>query len=95
MKNTHGGMLLLVLKVTLFHGCFSRFLNCMNSTKSPNAPHMTCGTLYKRPKNVPSRLGFHLVNERHLTENRVFRLENKGSIFLLRLGGKQLFRTNG
>ena len=43
VKNTHGGMLLLVklqakpatlLKVTLLHGCFSRFLNCTNGTKS-------------------------------------------------------------
>ena len=30
VKNTHGGMLLLLL-----HGCFSRFLNCTNGTKSP------------------------------------------------------------
>ena len=27
-KNTRGGVLLLVLKVTFLHGCFSRFLNC-------------------------------------------------------------------
>ena len=33
VKNTHGGVLLL-LKVTLLHGCFSRFLNCTNSNKS-------------------------------------------------------------
>ena len=39
MKNTHGGVLLL-LKVTLIHGCFSRFLNCINGTKSRNASHM-------------------------------------------------------
>ena len=37
VKNTHGGVLLLVklqasLKVTLLHGCFSRFLNCTNDT---------------------------------------------------------------
>ena len=24
----------------LLHGCFSRFLNCTNGTKSRNAPHM-------------------------------------------------------
>ena len=30
-----------LLKVTLLHGCFSRFLNCTNSTKSRNAPHMS------------------------------------------------------
>ena len=32
-KNTHGGAVLLP-KVTLLHGCFSRFLNCTNGTKS-------------------------------------------------------------
>ena len=48
VKNTHGGVLLLVklqakslqlylLKVTLLHGCFSRFLNLTNGTKSRNA----------------------------------------------------------
>ena len=35
-KNTHGGVLFLVLKVTLFHGYFSRFFNS-NGTKSWNA----------------------------------------------------------
>ena len=29
-----------LLKVTLLHGCFSRFLSCTNVTKSRNAPHM-------------------------------------------------------
>ena len=28
------------VKWTLLHGCFSRFLNCANATKSRNAPHM-------------------------------------------------------
>ena len=44
VKNTHGGKLLLVklqpatlTKVALLHGCFSRFLNCTNDTKSRNA----------------------------------------------------------
>ena len=36
-ENTHGGVLLLALKVTLLHGCFSRFLNCTNVTKSRNS----------------------------------------------------------
>ena len=27
-----------LLKLTFLHGCFSRFLNCTNSTKSHNAP---------------------------------------------------------
>ena len=33
VKNTHGGVLLL-LEVTLLHGCFLRFLNCTNRNKS-------------------------------------------------------------
>ena len=49
VKNTHGGVLILVklqakpatlLKVTLLHGCFLRFLNCMNGTKSHKAPQI-------------------------------------------------------
>ena len=35
VKNTNGGVLL-----TLLNGCFSRFLNCANGTKSRNASHM-------------------------------------------------------
>ena len=48
MKNTHGGVLFLVklqaekqLKVTLVHGCFSRFLKCTNGTELCNASHMS------------------------------------------------------
>ena len=44
VKKNHGGVLLLVncrpqllLKVTLLHWCFSRFLNCTIGTKSRNA----------------------------------------------------------
>ena len=33
VKNTHEEVLLLVLKVKLLYGCFSRFLNCPNGTK--------------------------------------------------------------
>ena len=44
-KNTHGGVLILVFKVTLLHGCFSRFLNCRNGTKSPKASHTCNGGL--------------------------------------------------
>ena len=49
VKNTHGGVLLLVkfqanpaslLKVTLFYACFSRFLNCTNCPKSCNGSHI-------------------------------------------------------
>ena len=28
------------LEVALLHGCFSRFLNCTNDTKSRNASHI-------------------------------------------------------
>ena len=49
VKNTQGGVLLLVklqviacnlIKVTLFYGCFSRFLNSTNGTKSHNTPYI-------------------------------------------------------
>ena len=48
VKNTHGGVLILVCrlkpttlpKLTLFHGCFSRFLNGTNGTKTRNAPRI-------------------------------------------------------
>ena len=30
----------MLLKVTLLHGCFSRFLNCVNGTKSRKTSHM-------------------------------------------------------
>ena len=40
VKNNHGGVL--ILKLTLLHGCFSCFLNCTNGTKSCNASHVTC-----------------------------------------------------
>ena len=44
VKNSHGGVLLslatLLLKVTLLHGCFSRFLDCTNGTKLRNASHI-------------------------------------------------------
>ena len=30
----------ILLKLTLLHGCFSRFLNCTNGTKLRNTPHM-------------------------------------------------------
>ena len=32
-----------LLKETLFHGCFSRFLNCTNGTKSRKASHIYSG----------------------------------------------------
>ena len=32
-----------LLKLTLLHGCFPRFLNCTNGTKSHNTPQISLG----------------------------------------------------
>ena len=40
VKNTIGGVLLLVLEITLLHWCFLRFLNCTDYTKSHNTSHI-------------------------------------------------------
>ena len=55
LEYTHEGVLLLVklhaksfttlLKVTLLHGCFSRFLNCTNGTKSRKTSHINLACL--------------------------------------------------
>ena len=39
VRDTHGEVLLLV-KASLLHECFSHFLNCANGTKSHNASHI-------------------------------------------------------
>ena len=39
-KKTHGGVIFTLLKVTLLHGCFSRFINSTNDTKSRYASHI-------------------------------------------------------
>ena len=75
VKNTHGGVLLLVpvtlLKVTLLHGCFSRFLNCTNGTKSRNASRMVFG-------NIPRKL---FVKFGGLgTESRLFSIYHPNAI---------------
>ena len=49
VKNTHGGMILLVmlqlkpatLLITLFRGCFSCFLNCANGTRFRKASQIS------------------------------------------------------
>ena len=68
VKNTHGGVLLSVklqapatlLKVTLLHWHFSRFLNCTNDTKSRNASHIL---YYSRIQNSLEHLNIptHLI----------------------------------
>ena len=52
-----GFSLQLYLKLTLLHGCFSRFLNCTNITKSRNASHipLTAKSLFQL-SNVPSEI---------------------------------------
>ena len=42
VKSTHGGVLkpVTLLKLTLLHGCLSRFLNCTNGTKLRNTSHL-------------------------------------------------------
>ena len=46
-----------LLKVTLFDGCFSRFLNCANGTKSRKTSHMCC--YYPAERTLLAR---HLVS---------------------------------
>ena len=67
VKNAHGGVLILVklqvlacdftLKLTLLHGCFSRFLNFTNGTKSCNARHMH----QSRSNTLYSSIFFYLI----------------------------------
>ena len=64
VKNTHGGVLTLVqaatlLKSTLLHGCFSRFLNCPNGTKSVNAPHMSYDSIIDLSQEFIKLLGIY------------------------------------
>ena len=42
-------LLVTLLKITLVHGCFLRFLNCTNGTKSCKASHMSkCHLLFSK-----------------------------------------------
>ena len=50
-----------LLKLTLLHGCFSRFLNCTNGTKSRNAPQMWND---KRKESVKTKSDF-IKNQYH------------------------------
>ena len=55
VKNSHGGVLLLVklqaltckIKLTLVRGCFSRFLNCADGNKSRKASHFLCTSVHR------------------------------------------------
>ena len=44
-----------LLKVTLFHGCFSRFLNCANDTKSRKASHMFVTSMHSSARKYQVR----------------------------------------
>ena len=48
-----------LLKLILLRGCFSRFLNCTNNTKSSNAPHISYFSLYRFTK--PCSVGYLLM----------------------------------
>ena len=65
VKNSHGGVLILtrfrlkpatLLKLTLLHWYFSRFLNCTNGTKSRNTSHFKVG-------DRPKFFSYHLIFE--------------------------------
>ena len=53
VKNTNGRVNFSKLK--LVHGCFSRFLNFANGTKSRNASHIF---IYTQPEDSPFLLSF-------------------------------------
>ena len=65
MKNTHRGVLILqpasLLKLTLFHGCFSSFPNCTNSTKSRNASQL------KHQSEVMARITYTILVDFFIT----------------------------
>ena len=48
-----------LLKVTLLHGCFSRFLNCTKGTKSCKAPYLTFNSI---SQNARDRLNWIVLS---------------------------------
>ena len=85
MKNTSGGVLLLVKlhveacnfsKIILHHGCSARFLNCTNDTKSSKASHMHF--LFTGSGSCESFSGIHtLQKSTSLKKNNSLENENK------------------
>ena len=68
MKNTHGRVLLLVKvagfslpKLTLIHGCFSRFLNSKTGTKSRIGAHIKEDILVL-PQTLGNSNHFRILN---------------------------------
>ena len=74
MKNTHGGVLILVkllvknthagVLILLLHGCFSGFLNCANGTKSCN--------IYSCLSHIYSCLSLFSISTEHPTNDQSF-----------------------
>ena len=54
-----------LLKLTLFDGCFSRFLNCTNATKSRNAPHIFTAKFFKKNTYNPAVNCMFKVNNKN------------------------------
>ena len=52
VKNTRGGVTCSKPKVTLFHKCFSRFLNCTSGTKSRKTSHQNLLSIRKNWKKL-------------------------------------------
>ena len=47
-----------LLKLTLLQGCFSRFLNCTNGTKSGNTSQISDIQVYSEPYEIPKMESF-------------------------------------
>ena len=75
VKKTHGGVLLLVklLKVTLLHGCFSRFLNCTNGTKS-RRHHLCINNKYKNSWKIRYLISWYRLRTKS-TQNTIHILQ--------------------
>ena len=57
-----------LLKLALLHGCFSRFLNCANGTKSHNASHILMSWFipFESTKNTKAQKDTKLVFQKKL-----------------------------
>ena len=60
VKITHGGVLLFVIKVILFHWCFSHFLNWTNGTKLRKVPQITNIGLIILRRSMPHATAFFM-----------------------------------
>ena len=53
----------LLLNVTLFHGCFTRFLNCINGTKLRNASQLYCLYIFETCLSMRQGPSKSVINE--------------------------------